>query len=137
MSIRSASIRDLDHIIDLVFKFNAKYFDIELDQDKTEEMTSELILNGVVFVSNSGFIGGMIVPDMFRNWTYLQELGWYATDSSGYRLLNRFIKEANLRQVDEIRMCTLENSDPVAEKILRKAGFSPIEHSHRLILKET
>lgn len=130
-------VTDLDHIIDLVNEFNSTHFDIELDQDKTEAMVAELILNGVVFVSPNGFIGGMIVPDMFRNWMYLQELGWYATDSSGYSLLLRFIKEAKDYGVDEVRMCTLEESDPVAEKILRRVGFSPIEHSHRLILKET
>jgi len=135
--LRKAEHTDMDHIIDLVYKFNTQYFDIELDPDKTEYMTYQLITNGIVFVSDNGFIGGMVVPDMFRNWTYLQELGWFSTDSSGYRLLRKFIAAAKEHEVDEIRMCTLENSNPQAEEILRRVGFSPIEQSHRLILTET
>jgi len=136
LSIRRATILDLEHILDLTNRFNDEYFDIELDQDKTEETLVELILNGVVLVSDTGFIGGLVVPDIFRNWTYLQELGWYAKDASGYRLLLKFIAVGRELGVDEVRMCTLVNSNPAAESILRRTGFSPIEQSHRLIIKE-
>lgn len=134
MTIRRAVLSDLDHIIGLTERFNAKYYDVELDPDKTEDAIVQLILHGIVFVSDNGFIGGVIAPDIFRDWTYLQELGWFSTDSSGYRLLNAFIKDARDRGIDEIRMCTLETSDPIAEKILLKKGFSPIERSFRLQL---
>ena len=135
--VREAEIKDLGFIIDLVTKFNNKYFDIELDPDKTEEMVLHLILNGIVFVSDNGFIGGMAVPDLFRNRTYLQELGWYATDRSGYYLLKKFIAEAKNFDIDEIRMCTLETSPPEATALLERIGFEPVEHSYRLSIKET
>lgn len=134
MSIRRAVITDLEHILHLTEIFNEKYFDVELNPDKAEDAIVQLILHGIVFVSDNGFIGGVIAPDIFRDWVYLQELGWFATDSSGYKLLNAFIKDAREQGVDEIRMCTLETSDPIAEKILLRKGFSPIERSFRLQL---
>lgn len=135
--VREAVITDLPFILGLVNEFNTKYFDIELDPDKTEDMILHLILNGIVFVSDKGFIGGMAVPDLFRSRTYLQELGWYAKDRSGYYLLKRFIAEAKEFDIDEIRMCTLETSPPEATRLLERVGFVPVERSYRLSIKET
>ena len=134
--VKEAEITDLPALLGMVSKFNNKYFDIELDPDKTEDMILRLITTGIVFISPTGFIGGMVVPDLFRNRTYLQELGWYAEDSTGYYLLKAFIKEAKKYAIDEIRMCLLETSPPEAEVLLHRVGFVPIEHSYRLTIKE-
>lgn len=130
--VRKAVVQDLVFITELVHKFNKEYFEIELDPDKTEEAILNLILRGSVFVSPTGFIGGIVVPDIFRNRSYLHELGWYATDSSGYKLLRAFVDEAKRLEVDEVRMCTLNTSPPAAAKLLTRMGFMPIEQSYKL-----
>ncbi len=134
--MQRATFDHFDHIVALTHEFNSKYYDIELDPGKVDSAIAMLLSNGIVFVSDEGFIGGVIVPDIFRNWTYLQELGWFAKDRSGLKLLNAFINEAKLLGVDEVRMCTLQTSDPIAERVLLKKGFTPVEQSFMLRIKE-
>lgn len=135
-SVRPATILDLQRIIDMMHVFNDQYFKIPLNEDKCEVMVSYMITEGIVFVSDYGFIGGIVTEDLFRDWTYLGELGWYATDRSGLSLLKAFIHAGKEAGVDEIRMCTLDTSPESARKVLIKKGFIPVETSYRLIINE-
>jgi len=77
--------------------------------------------------SLTGFIGGWIIPDGFRDQAYLVEQGWYCTDNQGVLLLNAFQKAGEDNGVDEVRMCTLETSPRIAERILTRKGYKPAE----------
>jgi N-acetylglutamate synthase-like GNAT family acetyltransferase len=134
MSVRRATMQDGGKIVDLVQEFNDSHIDIPLELTKTCDIVCDLIEFHSVFVSEAGFIGGMVSEDMFRDWTYLAELGWYATDNSGARLLKAFMQEAIDLNVDELRMCTMWNSNPIADKLLEKSGFVAVETSHRLLI---
>lgn len=132
--VRRAELSDMTQIIKLCERFNKEYFGIPLDLEKTIAMVVWIIEDGVGFVSTSGFIGGVPTTDLIRNWTLLQEFGWYAEDRSGIALLDAFIQAGRDLGVDEVRVCTLETSSPMAGRILQRKGFAPLETSHRLML---
>jgi hypothetical protein len=130
--IRKATKADLWHIFYLSEEFNDMYYHKPLDEVKTTHMLIHMIENGVFFVSDNGFIGGLIIPDPFRDANALVEMGWFATDSSGIKLLDAFIAEGHRLDVDEIRMCTMSTSPDVADKIILRKGFSLAETQYRL-----
>jgi N-acetylglutamate synthase-like GNAT family acetyltransferase len=132
--IKKATIKDFDHILALTQEFNENYYDRPLNLDKTTTMIKHLIKHGVVFVSDQGYIGGMVVPDMFRDDLALVEFGWFAKDSSGIKLLDKFIQAGKDMHVNEVRMCTMNTSPAVATRILERRGFNLIEFSHKLEL---
>lgn len=133
MTIRKAELSDMTHIMSLIRTFNDKYFGIPVNTYKTIEMATWIIEDGVGLISERGFIGGVFVNDLIRDWTILQELGWYSEDKSGIKLLDAFITAGKDAHVDEVRVCTLETSSPIAGRILQRKGFAPLEMSYRLI----
>ena len=133
VEVRRATPEDFAHIMSMVRAFNAKYFRIPLNEGKTHAVLDRVIAEGVIFVSDTGFIAGMVADDLFRDWTLLQEFGWYAEDKSGFVLLDTFIQAGHDLGVNEIRVATLSTSPPVAGRILLSRGFAPLEQSYRLM----
>jgi N-acetylglutamate synthase-like GNAT family acetyltransferase len=133
MTIRKAELSDMTNILRLIERFNDEYFGIPINTYKTIEMVSWIIEDGVGLLSERGFIGGVFVNDLIRDWTILQELGWYSEDKSGIKLLDAFIAAGKEAHVNEVRVCTLETSSPIAGRILQRKGFAPLETSYRLI----
>ena len=130
--IRKAIPSDLKHIYDLTVEFNQRYYDVPLDKRKTLQALRYIIRDGVCFVSPKGFIGGMFSEDPFRNWTFLGEYGWYATDVFGAALLDEFVEHGKKNGADEIRLCTMHTSPESAERILIKRGFTVADKSWAL-----
>lgn len=130
--IRQATQQDLWHILDLTEEFNTMYYHKPLDEVKTVGMIELIIEDGVCFVSDKGYIGGVVMPDSFRDANALVEIGWFAKDNSGIKLLDAFIAEGRRLNVDEIRMCTMSTSPVVAEKIILRKGFTLAETQYRL-----
>ncbi len=133
--IRRAQVIDLRKIIDLTYEFNNLYYHTSLSYSKTSEMITHIIEHGTCFVSDEGYIGGLIIPDPFRDANALVEMGWFAKDNSGVKLLDAFIEEGHRLDVDEIRMCTMSTSPTVADKIILRKGFSLAETQYRLNTK--
>lgn len=134
--IRRATQGDALFILALTKRFSEKYYDGPLDLNRAARSINRIISDGTCFVSNEGFIGGVLVDSLFHNETALVELGWYAEDSSGARLLDQFIQEGWDIGATEIRMTTLNNSPGVAHRLLHNRGFYAAETSYRLRPKE-
>jgi len=135
--VRRATLDDAGRIIDLTQRFNDKYFDVPICLIRTTDRVIWVIEEGISFVSDAGFIGGMIVEDLFRDWTVLQEFGWYAEDNSGRALLRAFVKAGRENSVDDIRICTLATSSEFVGGLLQQEGFAPLETSYRLLTGAT
>ena len=131
--IRVAELSDIPNIMRLINIFNDEYFGFPLNYQKTLDMVLWIIEEGVGLVSECGFIGGVVVTDLIRDWIILQEMGWFSRDKSGIKLLDEFIRAGKVLKVDEIRVCILETSSPIAGRILQRKGFAPLETSYRLI----
>ncbi len=132
--VRRATPEDTEGLIDLIHNFNAEYFDVPLSEAKARAVLEWLLPEGVVLISGAGFIGGLVTQDLFRDWSVLQEFGWYSEDRSGIALLDAFIEAGRDLRVNEVRISTLTTSSPHVEALLRKRGFAPLELSHRLVI---
>jgi len=132
MTIRRATLEDIPAIIPLAIRFNDTYYRIPLNLEKAVYVITTIIEDGIGFVSEGGFIGGLSVEDLMRDWTVLQEVAWYSEDKTGMKLLEAFIEVGELIEVDEIRLSTLATSSPIVGKLLERRGFAPFEQSYRL-----
>ena len=130
--IRRADRYDAGFIYDLTSEFNAEYYDRPLNEEKTFATIEKIIADGVCFVSNKGYIGGLLMPDLFRDDVALVEIGWFSKDRSGVELLEAFIADGFDKGADEIRMCTMGTSPPSAAKLLLRRRFELTETSYRL-----
>lgn len=130
--IRTATWDDFEHIMDMTHAFNNEYTDLPLVEDKVAAMLDNVIPNGVCFVSDGGYIGGIVSPDLFHATNSLIELAWYAQDNSGLRLLKAFVDEGRRLNVDAIRICTMSTSPKFVDKVLRAQGFTLAESSYIL-----
>ena len=130
--IRLATVDDEDQLIELALAFNAAYFDIPVVPEKLDAWITTHMQHGVTYLSEDGFISGLIVPDPLRDHTVLLETGWFSRDNQGARLLLKFIATGR-EYADEVRMTTLSNSPPEAAYILDRLGFKEIERSWRLM----
>jgi len=131
--VRRAELADTTRIVKQIERFNDEYYDVPINVAKVIDMVTWVIDDGVIFVSARGFIGGMVVDDLMRDWTVLQEFGWYAEDRSGIALLDAFIQAGRDLNVDEVRVSTLSTSSPSTDRLLHRKGFAPSETSHRLM----
>lgn len=132
--VRAARLEDMPAIIKLIVEFNDDYHDVPINLSKAISVSTWIIEEGVGFISESGFIGGVVVDDLLRDWTVLQEIGWFSKDRAGMKLLDAFIAASRDLGVDEVRVCTLETSSPIVGRLLQRKGFAPLERSYRLTI---
>lgn len=116
----------------MITEFNDAYHDVPINISKAIAVSAWIIEEGVGLISDAGFIGGVVVEDLLRDWTVLQEIGWFSKDRSGMKLLDAFIIASRDLKVDEVRVCTLETSSPIVGRLLQRKGFAPLERSYRL-----
>ena len=127
---------DLEYLVGLTAKFNADYYDRPLNMSKTEATLKHILQHGLAIRSDHGAIVGIWMDDPFRDDEFLVELGWFASDSSGIELLSAFEQAGRERGVTEVRMTTLEANNRVGA-LLRRRGYTSLEHSWRLTLGDT
>ena len=135
MTVRRMTTDDLPWLHDLAVQFNDKYVGVPLNYTKTSAMLTHMINTGVALRSDNGAIVGIIMDDPFRDTTFLVEIGWYADDGTGMKLLDAFIEEGRQAGVDQVRMTTL-HSNRGAEVCMRRRRFTPLEHSWGLTIGE-
>lgn len=65
---------------------------VPVDRAHTAATVARLLASpdALVLVSGGGFIAGALVPTIINPAPLAQELGWFAADGSGMRLLRRF-----------------------------------------------
>ena len=91
--IRPATACDILSIVGMVEQLRAAVDGpVPVDRSHTARTLAGLISNhdALVLVSDAGFIAGALVPTIINPAPIAQEMGWFATDGSGLRLLRRF-----------------------------------------------
>lgn len=93
---------------------------------RTGEVLAGLIASadGIVLVSDGGFIAGCITQTVISPEPVAVELGWYATDRSGLRLLRAFEGWARDRGATLIKMSC---NGGAAQRLLERAGYRVAE----------
>lgn len=125
--IRPATVADIPRIIDMVALLAASVSGPQVvDRIRTGEVLAGLIASrdGMVIVSDGGFIAGCISQTVISPVPVAMELGWYAEDRSGLRLLRAFEGWARDHGAALIKMSC--NGGP-AQRILERAGYRVAE----------
>ena len=91
--IREATPDDVLRIVDMVEALRlAVGGPVSVNRPHTARTVAGLLAShdGAVWVSDAGFIAGALTQTIISPAPLAQELGWYATDGTGLRLLRRF-----------------------------------------------
>lgn len=125
--IRPASEADIPRIVNLVEAL-ARAVDgpQRVCRLRTGETLARLVNDphGVVLVSSGGFIAGCIAQTVINPDPVAMELGWFAQDRSGLRLLRAFESWAGEQGASLIKMSC---NGGVAQVLLERAGYRVAE----------
>lgn len=124
MAVRIATPADILSIVDQVEALReAVAGPVAVDRPHTAATLARLIASedGAVFVSDGGFIAGLLTPTIINPRPVAQELGWHATDGSGLRLLRAFEGWARERGAMLIMLSTAPEGPDLSRLGYRRA----------------
>lgn len=141
MTVRAATIEDLDWIIEQVKRFAGFYGtrkSLVMDESYARNGLRSVIENHLVIIAEkdgvrAGFIAGLFTPHMFNpSIRLLCELFWWVAEPfrntrAAYMLLKEYVRQGKEKS-DWVTMCSIVNS-PVNEKALERHGFKLMERS--------
>ncbi|RJE84035.1 hypothetical protein D3P04_13550 [Paracoccus onubensis] len=107
--IRPAGATDILRVVDMIEALTvAVNGPVAVNRAHTAKTVAALISSpdGAVWVSEGGFIAGVIRCTVISPEPIATELGWYASDGSGLRLLKAFEKWATDKGARLIQMST-------------------------------
>lgn len=107
--IRPATGGDVLPIVDMIERLRAAVDGpIPVDRAHTAAVVAGLIADpdALVLVSDKGFIAGRLTPTIINPAPIAQELGWWAADGSGLRLLRAFERWAAERGALLVQLST-------------------------------
>lgn len=123
--IREATADDVLRIVGMVEALRlAVGGPVAVDRPWTARTVAGLLASpdGAVWVSDAGFIAGALTQTIISPAPLAQELGWYATDGTGLRLLRRFETWAQERGAVLIQLSTGATGPD-----LTRLGYRPAE----------
>ena len=131
MAVRVAVAADIPRIFDLVCCLREAVDGPAVpDQEAVSESLLILIASptGLVLVTDGGFIAGNIAPTILTKERFAFELGWYATDGNGLRLLSSLERWAD-NHMARVRLSTAswEQTPVTLRKVLLRRGYRPFE----------
>lgn len=132
--VRPATPDDLFRLVSMGRQFHdASGMPFNYDPEATAGFLSMLMSRGVVLVSDTGMIGGMLLP-AYTNpaWQMAVELFWWA-EGGGMALLRAFEEWAANEGAQEVRMTSLASLER-AGGILKAKGYAPAEISYRKVI---
>lgn len=123
--IREATTDDVLRIVDMVEALRlAVGGPVPVNRPHTARTVAGLLdsPDGAVWVSDAGFVAGALTQTIISPAPLAQELGWYATDGTGLRLLRRFETWAKERGAVLIQLSTGATGPD-----LTRLGYRPAE----------
>lgn len=124
--IRPATMQDVPRIIDMIEKLAATVNGLPVDRIKAGETLAGLLADraAAVLVSDGGFIAGRLGDTFISRDLVAYEMGWFAEDRSGLRLLRAFEAWAQSRGAAMIAMSC---NGGAAQRILERSGYRVAE----------
>ena len=125
--IRAATAQEIPRIVDMIERLRAAVDGpLAVDRVKTGETLAALLADpdGLVLVSGGGFIAGCIREPIISRDRVANELGWYAEDRSGLRVLRSFEAWARERGAMLVQL-SCNGGD--AQRVLERAGYRQAE----------
>jgi hypothetical protein len=136
MTVRPAILSDVPRLVALAqiehaaSRFKDRSFNKFAATANMEQAVSGLLTR--VFISDGGFIAGMVQPSLFNRYFTAYELCWYAEDGSGMKLLKAFADWAKkMRAVDLVVSNYAGMKDESKfTRVMHRAGFEPLGTSY-------
>ena len=132
-SPRAATTADAPAIAAMALSFIAAspYKDVEVTADSLMPLILSLIEDGIMFVSDNGFITGVVSPLFFAPSVLIaSDLAWWSEDGSGEKLREAFEDEAANRGAHAVQMSVLNNDFASRlTKTLAEDNYHPVEVS--------
>ena len=122
--IRPATGSDVLPIVEMIERLRAAVDGpIPVDRAHTAAVVASLIADtdALVLVSGAGFIAGRLTPTIINPACIAQELGWWAADGSGLRLLRAFERWAAERGAMLVQLSTGPSGPDLAGLGYRRA----------------
>lgn len=107
--IREACEADVMQVVDWIEDLRAAVDGLmPVNRPWTANVVANLIHSpdGIVFVSDGGFLAGCLQPTVVSPARVAMELGWFARDRSGMRLLRAFEAWAAEKGAEMVKMST-------------------------------
>lgn len=128
--IRRAELSDLAECVALGMEFHAysPWSQFPADRDHMADFMTGIIEHGVLFLSEDGFIGGVLNPLYFnRNIVTLAEMFWYA-GKHGTALRETFEAWGREHGVVGFNFSGIADEHAAAiARVFRRAGYHPVE----------
>lgn len=125
--IRWATHADVLRIVDMVERLRAAVDGpVSVNRGWTAAQVARLIdgPDSAVWVSSGGFLAGALVPTIISPDPVAQELGWWAEDGSGLRLLRRFEAWARERGASLVQLSTGASGPDLSRLGYRRAELA-------------
>ena len=125
--IRPATGSDVLPLVDMIERLRAAVGGpIPVDRAHTAAVVASLIADpdALVLVSDGGFIAGRLTPTIINPAPIAQELGWWAADGSGLRLLRAFERWATERGATLVQLSTGAEGPDLARLGYRRAELA-------------
>ena len=131
MAVRPAVVSDIARIIDMVCMLRDQISGPVTPDPETIRETLLVLMaspHGIVLISDGGFIAGSIAPTIISKEWFAHELGWFAKDCSGLRLLRAFERWADNHGA-RVRLSTgsYEGTPLKLRNALQRRGYQPHE----------
>lgn len=128
--IRKATADDLDAVVSFGSDFHSysPWRNIAFDRDATKEFCGKLIDGGVILISETGIIGGLMNPLYFNpSYNVACELFWWAT-SGGRELMKAFEDWGQENNASAFQFSALgdDKSERMAQ-LFDRAGYRRVE----------
>ena len=107
--IREATANDVIRVVDMIEDLRAAVQGpIPVDRAWTARTVAGLIASddGAIWITDGGFIAGVIEPTIISPTRVAKEMGWYSRDRSGLLLLRAFEGWARVRNATLIQLST-------------------------------
>lgn len=141
MTVRRASQADIPALVRMasVEHSRSRFAAQPFDQNRVAISFDNVArgLTSAVFISERGFIAGMVQPNLMNRFSTAYELAWYAEDGKGLQLLRTFIAWArSMRAVEVIAHNYAGIADPARfTRAMKRAGFAELGTSYALTLE--
>jgi hypothetical protein len=132
MTVRRATVDDIPALMEMAREEHARSRMAHLPFDDTKAWHSfKEFIEGMptaVFVSDGGFIMGVVQPVLFNRFWNAYEMAWYSKDGSGIALLNAFAKWAKAMRAIDLIIHNYAGIAPTEQftKVMGRYGFTPI-----------
>lgn len=138
MTVRKATVEDLETVLDLAHEFfvSSQYAEFEGDRGRLAGVFTQVLELGVIFLAEddsgvAGFLVLVAIPHLFSGTHYAEELAWFVRprargSSAAWRLMAAGQEWCRQRQLSSWRMVAPTDSPTVGE-LYRRLGFSEFE----------